>query len=177
MDAVLKAAAACETLVKHVAWQITWEATQKLREDPTPTAMGAGGVFDAKPSRLIGAVLSTRLRGNWASKDISQPVGAWRVHVAKTRNAILHRGVRVTEAQAFLAVEAMSALETHLMDALGSRASTYPRSALLLVGRSGLERRSTFESGRAVYEHESLDLLLQEYLAWIDANDSGATTD
>lgn len=73
--------------------------------------------------------------------------------------------MRVTEEQAFRAVDATAALETHIMDTHSARDATYPRSALLLVGRRGLERRLMFGPARAVYKNESVDTLLREYLA------------
>ena len=167
IGAVLKAAAASETLVKQVSWHISWEAAEKLSADPAPAAMGGGGLFDAKPSQLIGKVLSVRLGGNWDSSRPTSPVGAWRQNVAQLRNRIIHLGHRPTEKNAFGSIEGLAALELHLMDRLAARSNVYPRAALMLVGKEGLERRGRFGPARATWQHQSLQTLLNEYRAWV----------
>lgn len=171
IDAVLRTAAAAEALLKHVAWQLTWEATEHLSVDPAPSAMRPSEVFTAKPSELIGGVLSTRLGGNWQSRVPSSPVGAWRHEVAQMRNRVIHRGHRPTENEAAAALQAGLRLETHVMDRLAAKAATYPRTACLLVGRDGLERRDAFGPARATWFNQSMDVLLRSYLDWVEEHD------
>jgi hypothetical protein len=90
---------------------------------------------------------------------------------------MIHRGARASDEQAYRALDAMAALEKHLMDALSAQPATYPRSALLLVGRDGLERRSAFGLAKATYDHQSLDQLLREYLSWVEVHDTGGGSD
>jgi hypothetical protein len=167
VGAVLKAAAAAETLIKQVSWHIAWEAAEKLSTDPAPTSMGDGALFEAKPSQLIGSVLSVRLGGNWDSSRPSSPVGAWRHNVAQLRNRIIHLSHRPLETDAVYALDGLAALELHLMDRLAARANVYPRAALMLVGRDGLEKRGRFGPVRATWQHQSLQTLLREYRTWI----------
>lgn len=167
IGAVLKAAAAAETMIKQVSWHIAWEAAEKSSTDPAPTAMGGGALFEAKPSQLIGKLLSVRLGGNWNSSQPTNPVGAWRQNVAQLRNKIIHLGHRPSETDAVAALEGLAALELHLMDRLAARAHLYPRAALMLVGRDGLEKRGRFGPARATWQHQSLQTLLREYRAWV----------
>lgn len=167
VGAVLKAAAAAETLIKQVSWHVAWEADEKLSTDPAPNSMGGGALFDAKPSQLIGRVLSVRLGGNWDSSRPTSPVGAWRHNVAQQRNKIIHLGHRPSELHAVSAVEGLGALELHLMDRLAAQSHAYPRAALMLVGRDGLEKRGRFGPARATWQHQSLQTLLREYRTWV----------
>ncbi len=170
VGAVLKAAAAAETLIKQVSWHIAWEAAEKLPTDPAPTPLSGDALFEAKPSQLIGRVLSVRLGGNWDSSRPTSPVGAWRQNVAQLRNKIIHLAHRPTEGDAVSALEGVVALELHLMDRLAARSNVYPRAAVMLAGKDGLEKRGRFGPARATWQHQSLQLLLREYRAWIAAH-------
>lgn len=164
VECVLKAAAAAEVLLKHTAWMLTWEATQILAQDPAKLARPAA---DAKPNVLIAAVLMPRLKGSWASNANTQPVGAWRQHIAQQRNKVIHLGRRPGVAEANAAVAALHTLEQHILDRLAQQAAVYPRTALQLVGKESLEKRGAFGKARATYEGELLSIRLAEYLTWL----------
>src|SRR5690606_16389467 len=120
--AVLSAAIASEILIKHAAWMLTMEAA-RMDQDPAPTA-DTEKLGGRKPSELIGGVLQPRLGGNWNSRDLNHPVGAWRQHIARKRAEVLHRGAKVSGAEADEAVIAMGTLETHIADRLAERGTT-----------------------------------------------------
>lgn len=164
VECVLKAAAAAEVLLKHTAWMLTWEATQVLGQDPAKLTVPAA---DAKPNTLIAAVLMPRLKGSWASNTPTQPVGAWRQHIARERNQVIHLGRRPGVAEANAAVDALHSLEQHIVDRLSQQAAVYPRTALQLVGKESLEKRGAFGKARATYEGESTAPRLAEYLSWL----------
>lgn len=168
VDAVLRAAAACEVLVKHVAWMTTWEAREVVGNDPLADALATSTILTAKPADLIGKVLTARLNGNWSSRLATAPVGAWRYDVAKLRNRVIHRGYRPSEAESAAAIAAVQVLETHVMDRLAVKVATFPRSALLLVGHEGLQRRDQFGPARATWKNEDLFALLRAYNAWLE---------
>jgi hypothetical protein len=169
VEAVLKAAAAAEVLIKHAAWMLTWEATTLLETDPHPSAGGARVAGEAgKPATLIGSVLAPRLKGSWDSRSPDRPIGKWRDDIARPRNAVIHRGLRPTGAQAHQAVAALDSLQEHIVDRLAVQAHVYPRTALMLVGKDALEKRGEFGKARRTFEHESLSKLLANYLAWLD---------
>lgn len=164
VECVLKAAAAAEVLLRHTAWMLTWEATQVLAQDPAKLALPAA---DAKPNALIAAVLMPRLKGSWASNSTTQPVGAWRQHIAQQRNKVIHLGNRPGVADANAAVAALHTLEQHILSRLAQQAAVYPRTALQLVGKESLEKRGAFGKARATYEGELLSTRLAEYLSWL----------
>ena len=171
VEAVLKAAAAAEVLIKHTAWMLTWEATTLLPSDPEPSAGAPGFAGEpGKPRTLIGSILARRLKGSWDSSAPTRAIGAWRVRIAQLRNAVMHRGYRPDAAQGHQAVAALDALEKHIVDRLASMAHVYPRTALLLAGRDALEKRGDFGKARGTYESESLSQLLTGYLAWLDGH-------
>ena len=108
---------------------LTGEATQVLAQDPAKLALPAA---DAKPNALIAGVLMPRLKGSWASNSPTQPVGAWRQHIARERNQVIHLGNRPGVAEANAAVAALHKLEQHILDRLSQQASIFPRTALQL---------------------------------------------
>jgi hypothetical protein len=168
VECILKAAAAAEVLIKHLAWMLTWEATQIFSNDPAPGTFIAKPTSEAKPRDLIGKVLSPRLGGNWSSQTPQHPIGAWRTAIAKRRNAVIHLGYRPSTREADEAVAALTALESHMLDRLAAKAAVYPRTALQILGRAGLERRGAFGKVRATYQGQDLQELLKEYLSWIE---------
>jgi len=168
-DAVLKAAIAAEVLIKHAAWLLIWEASEELAADPAP-ATSPFDPFAAKPSQLIGSVLSSRLHGDWSSQDETRPIGAWRFLIAKRRTAVIHRGYRPNEGEVRQTIEALHQLEQHVLDRLGAMAATYSRTAVLLVGRPGLERRGVWQKIQSPPgDDRSLPVLTRSYLDWLNA--------
>jgi len=170
VDAVLRSAAACEVLIKHMAWMTTWEAREVTGADRVASDRATETIVDpyVKPRTLISLILAPRLQGNWDSRLVTAPVGAWRHLVAQMRNNVIHLGYRPSEREADAAVAATQQFETFVLDRLATKAATYPRTALLLVGRDGLERRDQFGPARATWNNESIDHLLGAYKSWLD---------
>lgn len=170
VECVLKAAAAAEVLIKQAAWMLTWEAAVLLPRDPASNASPIEKAADARPSVLIGSVLTPRLKGNWGSQSPLHPVGAWRHDIARRRNSVIHRGYRPTAVEAHAAVSALDELERHVVDRLAAMANVYPHTALLIAGKEGLERRGQFGKARATYQNVQLQDILRDYLSWIDGH-------
>jgi len=176
VGAVLNAAIATEVLIKNTAWLLTWEATSQLAADPRPDAVPED-LFLLRPSQLLGRVIGPRLGGDWNSRTMEKPVGAWRQAVARQRNAVVHLGARPSEEDAKRAVDAINRLEAHVLDRLANGASTYPRSALLLAGRSALERRRRWKSVAELAESTPHHQLLAEYVDWVTSQSAVAADD
>lgn len=165
VEAVLKAAVAAEILIKHTAWLLTWEATTQLDADPTPGPIAS---LAGKPHELIGGVLSLRLHGNWNSRSHAHPVGGWRHHIARRRNAVIHRGYRPRESEMATLIEALNQLEMHILDRLSAKANIYPRTALMLAGRSGLESRSAWSAVAPIATPDARSAWMNQYLTWLE---------
>ncbi|WP_157520064.1 hypothetical protein [Nocardioides dokdonensis] len=134
-QSVLAAATASEFLVKQTAWSLEWEAAER---GDAPISV-SGGLFEAGPGELIGSVFAHRLRGNWSTQSCRHPAGAWRHHVARVRNAIMHRGHSASEWEALLAIISEERLCGAITAQLMKRRSLWPRTAHVLALKGGPE--------------------------------------
>lgn len=141
VQSVLSTSAACEVLLKHTAAMLIWEAGTVQNRTPAWLPDATYNPLAQKPSQLIGTILSQGLGGNWSSQTPTTPVGAWREHVARTRNRVIHRGYRPTYDEGHAAIESMDRVTTFVADRLGERARDFPRTAVCLVTHAGLRRR------------------------------------
>lgn len=154
VDAVLRAATACEVLIKHVSWVLTWEGSL-ADVDPCPGAELRDHVlFRTKPSALWGGVLVKRIKCNQDSKNPESPLGSWSHRVARTRNKIMHRGYLPGEDDARWVVAATRDLYTYLAERLSAQSSTYPLAGMVMTGGIGLPDDRARQVG--------------EYLTWLD---------
>lgn len=166
VEAVLKAATAAEVLLKQAAWTLEWEAELFPHEgDKVP--LRGDAIFRDRPQDLIAAVLAPRLKGNWSSQDARHPVGGWRAAIGRPRNRTIHQGHRLTDEEAYGTLAALDVLEKHVTDRIAANADAYPRAALLVCGRFGLEKRGRWSLVEAIAEHPTNWAL--EYRTWLDA--------
>lgn len=177
VEAAIKASTACEILLKHVAWVLTWEATTQLSVDPVPGAPVVAALFEGKPSTLIGSVLAVRLKGSWTSQHPTKPIGAWRSHVAKLRNQVIHRGHRPSEAEMHDLLDAMVRLERHVFGRIVAMASVYPRTALMFLSDRDLERRGALGKVRDVAQDPDAGYWWTDYLDWLGPQLDAAPAD
>lgn len=168
--AVLKAAAAAESLIKTVAGMLTWEATT-FRGRAAPWAMPPDALFNSKPGQLLGKVLGPALKGDWSIRDPHRPMGVWHAHIARPRNRVIHEGHIATMAEADAAVAALPILERHVVDRLAAEAQRHPRTALLLAGRESLERRSAWGKVRATAEGGDVRAWRRAYVQWAERSE------
>jgi hypothetical protein len=146
---------------------LTWEASTQLESDPTPNAqVDLGG---SRPAKLISAIISPRLKGNWSSQSDASPVGAWRHNIARPRNAVIHRGDRPDSEVAHRAILALDKLEQHILGRLAAIANVYPRTAYLLAGPEALDRRGASGRVRATLANSDPRQWLSDYLQWLEA--------
>lgn len=130
---------ASEALLDELLLHLMWEEIRT----PEEVARSWYGGLDKR----IRTELPTRLGGSW---DITQqnPIGAWALRVASLRHRIAHAGYTPTSDEAQASFEATNALVTHLGDRLVSPENLrrYPRTALALLGESGLRRRNAYNA-------------------------------
>lgn len=175
--AILAAATAAEVLIKQTAWMLSYEASL-APTDPAPGATTTD-LGSKKPSQLISGVLAQRLGGSWDSRDRSQPVGAWRHHIAQARNRLLHRGERPTAVEASDATWALRLLEEHIMNRLAAKATQYPRTAHSLLGDYGLTKRDIIKRVEAALAQsgDSGPAFLSGYRAYVRVLDEAPESD
>ena len=166
IGAVLKAAAAAEILIKHTAAMLIWEVTHYGK--PAPWASKTQPLAE-KPSTLVSSVLAPALKGNWSSQHTHQAVGAWRHHIAKKRNQVIHHGHRPTADEVDSALNALNQLVKHVSDRLAAAATQYPRTAIMTAGKFGLERRGAWEKVQDILVGSSVDTWRETYRTWLDS--------
>jgi hypothetical protein len=81
----------------------------------------------------------------------------------------VHEGHHPTSSEAEASISALHHLVTHIADRTAARAQRFPRTALVLVGRSGLEPRGAW--GKVLATARSADAAGEdtraEYLTWL----------
>lgn len=129
---VLFTATACEVLLDDLLAHMLWQ--ERVRPEQ------AAEVFEGWLTARVKAQYHPRLGGNW-SVDRDGPVRRWSTNVAALRNRVVHGGYEPTLDEARAAAEAAEALQFYLGDLIAAKAQAYPRTAVVLPGRYGLERR------------------------------------
>jgi len=132
-QAAVLAQTAAEVLLDTLLMLPLWE--EKLPAENAATILEEG-----KLARRIKTEWQPRLGGNW-SLDSSGSVATWFLGTALLRNRVVHGGYLPTRAEARCAYEAVFSLEKFAFDRLVDKRNRYPRSVLMTVARSGLERR------------------------------------
>jgi hypothetical protein len=141
----LFAATSCEVLLDNLLAHMLWEEALRPEE--------AAAIFDSGKSGITARVKKhyhSRLGGQW-SVDEPGAIHDWFKQVASLRNRVVHSGYDPSFTEAAAASQAASALATSLGDLLASNTETYPRTALILPGKPGIQRRGKW--------HERLDEL------------------
>lgn len=163
--AALKTAAASEILIKTTAGLLIWEQIEHQPQLRSSWSSKGQAALSMRPSELIASVLSPALRGGWSSQHNHQPVGAWRLYVAKLRNRVIHNGYRPSAPEVHDAICAVDQLVDHVADRIASRAQLHPRTAVILLGQEGLERRGAWGKVRATLDADGSDWR-DQYRTW-----------
>lgn len=131
-NGVLLANTSCELLSDTVLALLMWEEGR----DPAEVA---GHFEEGKTLRRLASELAPRLGGNWSTT--SGPVGDWYRRVYVLRHRIVHGGFAPSAAVAQDALHAATAVHGFMWERLAESRNEFPRSALMTLGREGLERR------------------------------------
>lgn len=135
--AVLFCATACEVLFDELLAHMLWEEGQRPEE--------AAGVFDSWLTARVKNQYHPRLGGSWGI-DAPGPIARWFRDISGVRNRVVHGGYEPSLEEARAAREAVQELETYLADRVANKASSLPRTALVLPGADGLRRRGRWTS-------------------------------
>lgn len=133
--AVLFAATSCEVLFDNLLAHMLWEEGSRPEDVAGLFASGRDGI-----TARVKKHYHPRVGGQW-SVDQPGAIRNWFTQVAGLRNRVVHGGYDPSFAEATDASRASAALAAYLGDLLAGRTKDYPRTALVLPGRPGIERR------------------------------------
>lgn len=134
---VVMVAAACEVLLDRTLLMMNWE------EKKTPETVASAWRESLK--RRVELDFPGRIGGSW-DLTTDGPVGRWAKKVAQIRNRVVHGGYMPSRAEAEDALTASHDLVTFIGDRLTYHGNMkkYPRSAMLLLGNEGLNKRGRY---------------------------------
>ena len=156
-DAVVRLAVAVEVLLDSVVALALWETG-------TPVEAGSD-VLGKDLARRVRQHFGALLGGGWDRSR--EPVLSWSRDLVFLRGRILHRGHRPGTPEVEAAFAAADALHRYVVSRVLARRAQIPRTALLLIGRSELERADALDGGvsRAAATMDDEDWLL-DYDHW-----------
>lgn len=140
--AALFVAIAAETLLTELFLLLSWEEAADLNE--------TADVLRQRDSisKLLLNQLAFRLKGSW-DRNGNGPIGEWQRSIADLRNAVVHTGKIPNEVEIDSAMQALTALETHVGDQLAKAFKSYPLATEMFLGNEGLARRKKLKSWQA----------------------------
>lgn len=148
----------CDSVLSALLWEEQWAS------DDAPDPVQAARHFDeGRSAARVTSLLVPRLGGDWSAP--SSPWQLWRVKGASLRNRIVHAGYQPTRQEAQVALSTAEALQRFIFDRVSARASRFPRTALMLVARSGLEKRGLYRG--PITEFAATEAVSEP--AWIEA--------
>lgn len=127
-----------ETLCDGLLMVSAWEAERAVEE--------VAGWFDFGFVKRTKTQFPKVLGGRWRPDDSESVFGKWERMVAQMRHHVIHANYRASEKDAMRALDACGDLEAYAKKRLAQRRHSYPRTALIFLGRPGLERRQAFDS-------------------------------
>ena len=103
------------------------------------------------------------LSDNWSTVEETTIIGHWMECVHRVRNRVVHEGYFPTDDEARHALDIVSALSEHMKNCILNHWSTYPRTALMMIGTEGLQNRGIV-SGDI---HEFFKREAQNIVSWL----------
>jgi len=101
-------------------------------------------VFDRTSGGLATRIrthYAPRLGGTWNAHDSGSAIGSWNVHTQAVRHRVVHGGYRPTRLEAHESMHGTEDLEGFVLQRLGGKRYSYPKTIVSLMGFPGLERR------------------------------------
>ena len=139
-----------EALCDGLLMVSAWEAERDVEEVAT--------WFDVGFVKRVKTHFPKVFGGRWRPDDSTSLFGKWERMVAQMRHRIIHANHRASEKDAARALDACGDLEAYAKKRLAQKRHMYPRTALIFLGRPGLERRQAFDSYMAgVSEQEAYE--------------------
>lgn len=85
-----------------------------------------------------------RLGGRWSPDDPTTINGKWVTNVSRVRGRVVHAGYRPAEEETVRALDTLAELEEFTKERLAHKRLSYKRTALILLGTPGLDRRGLY---------------------------------
>lgn len=127
-----------EALCDGLLMVSAWETERDVEE--------VAAWFDAGFVKRIKTQFPKAFGGMWRPDDGASVFGKWERLVAQMRHRVIHADYRASEKDAAQALDVCVDLEAYAKKRLTQRRHKYPRTALIFLGRPGLERRQAFDS-------------------------------
>jgi len=159
---VIAAHTATEVLFDSLLLLMAWEEGMSGK-----TAME--WFVDGGLAKRLRTHFGVRLGGNWDPLAKKGVISQWHEHVALVRNRVVHARYQPTDQQARKALEVVQSLHEHLERLVASKRTKYPRTALMFVGKEGLDLLGLYSGKIKRYlEQEGGTGLewLDQYRAW-----------
>ena len=126
-----------EILLDGVLTLMLWEADERP-EDWAKTFQ------NDSITRRVKTYYHERLGGNW-NLDTSPPLKGWIDRIARPRNKVIHTGYQPGKDEAQQAIDAVTALEKFVKTRLAVSRARWPKAALIVLARPGLERLGAWD--------------------------------
>jgi hypothetical protein len=124
----------------------------------------AVSMLDDPLLRKVRRYFPERLGGDWNSD--SGLIGMWHERANTLRGRVVHAGYTPSREEAWDAIRACRELESFVRGQIAQKATRYPRAALVVLGRPGLESRAAW--GRRVAKlADELGDPLEAHAAWM----------
>lgn len=165
---------AAAVVVAHTAGEVLFDTVLLVMawEERTPRAEAEGWFEDALARRLRRRY-APRLGDVWDTTNPRTVPGRWTTSVSAVRNRVVHAGYRPTDAQVATALAVLGEVEGFIKDRLVAKRAEYPRTALLLLGRPGLERRGAYAGAIEHFVNTIVDTeddWNDSYRRWLSGN-------
>lgn len=169
---VLETAIAAEILFDAILGMMLWEDhyNKKVTDQKIVKAL------DQDLKRKLKKEYHPRLGGAWSLETGS--MNYWSTDIAHVRNRAVHRGYRPTRDEAIRALDSLTKVQKFLLDRIFENRKRYPRTAWIILGSAGIQKRGNLEKFVNFLEGQhSGDILewLEDYHSWRNQIDSRIT--
>lgn len=160
-SAVIHAHIAVEVLMDSVLTFILFETGKSVEE--------AAIIFSESAQKRIRTHFGRWLGGDW-NPNTSKGIGQWAKILAPLRNRIVHMGYLPSYDEAHEAVEIVPSIAEFVLDRVVHKRLIYPHTALVLLGRKGLEERKAW-TRKIIDTSETLNIpmWLESFNHWREA--------
>lgn len=168
--ATVQAFTAGEVFMDSVLLMLAWEEIAYQGSPLTAKSVASFYSFQNTHGWRVNNQFSSRLSG-WDSGPSPRPHERWLDAAAKIRSKVVHTGYIPTEQEAGEVIEICLEMVDRVKSLLASDANRtqYPRCALLLLSRAGLERLGMYKGKvRRMFEEEGNGAWAEEFVQFQD---------